>query len=146
IGTGRPVDARADQFSFCVALDKALGGQERSAPVWLRQIAQRGRRADAEQRFPDMQAVRQALADDPVSRRRRWVVRLVLGTVALAALVWTVVERREARDPTACTAAAAARLSSVWDDERKAKLRAAIAPADVGAFERIAHDLDQYAG
>src|SRR5262249_49423133 len=60
IGTGRPVDARADQFSFCVALDKALGGQERSAPVWLRQIAQRGRRADAEQRFPDMQAVRQA--------------------------------------------------------------------------------------
>src|SRR5262249_43808337 len=67
---GKTVDARADQFAFCVALDQALQAQNRPAPAWLKDIAARGKRQDRDERFPDMRAVLGALADDPTQVRR----------------------------------------------------------------------------
>ena len=89
---GQPGDARADQFSFCVALWKTLHGQRpyagreagdllesierdairggmmgRDVPQWFKRVIRRGLADDPDQRYPDMHALVQALLDEPPS-------------------------------------------------------------------------------
>ncbi|MCA9636376.1 MAG: serine/threonine protein kinase, partial [Myxococcales bacterium] len=106
----RPSDARTDQFSFCVALYRALyrappfagetftalassvcsgeleAAPERTAvPPWLRAVLVRGLARDPADRYPDMDALLAALASDPGELRRRRLV--ALARFALAMLV-----------------------------------------------------------
>ena len=92
--TGEGVDARADQFAFCVALYEALFGTlpftgetrrdyvraiargeiaappaERKVPVWLWETIRKGLSADPSQRYPSMRALLADLGSDP---RRQW--------------------------------------------------------------------------
>ncbi|MEX1369083.1 MAG: protein kinase [Nannocystaceae bacterium] len=110
-----PIDARSDQFGFCVALHEALYGARpfpgqtvgelvhalhegvvrgppRSArvPSWVRAVVLRGLATNPDDRFASMQALLDALADDPAVRLRRWGLGLGLGLV-LAASAWGVV-------------------------------------------------------
>ncbi len=103
---GAEVDARADQFGFCVALWEAItgarpfvgddveamreaitSGEPRRAdavPRRLRGVLRRGLAADPDRRFADMRELIVAIA---ASRRRPpWVVALILALV-LASLV-----------------------------------------------------------
>jgi serine/threonine protein kinase len=103
------VDARSDQYSFCLALyvalfrkvpfdesslealieDKVAGIQDWSAPnvpPHVVEALRRGLAVDPAQRWPDMGSLVEALADDPRARRRRRVTA-VLGVGGLAALV-----------------------------------------------------------
>ena len=89
---GQEGDARADQFSFCVALWKMLHGQRpfagetagdllesieseairggmmaRDVPQWFKRVVRRGLADDPEQRYPDMHALVKALLDEPRS-------------------------------------------------------------------------------
>ena len=93
---GDAADARADQFSFCVALFEALCGvrpfggehvlslywnmtgsemrpvpKDRRIPAWVRQPLRRGLSAKAADRFPSMGALIDALQADPAVKRRR---------------------------------------------------------------------------
>ncbi len=108
---GTPTDARTDQFSFCIALYEALygerpfagntmfalttavvQGQVRDAPpaskvpLWLRKVLLRGLRPQAQDRYPSMQELIEALGRNPRSARSRVAIgaAAVLVPAALA--------------------------------------------------------------
>jgi serine/threonine-protein kinase len=102
---GRPVDARGDQFSFCVALYEALHGvrpfaadappehrwmlrrPDRSprVPGYVRAVLARGLALEPAERFPSMDALLAALTRPP-TLRRRWVALGLAGSLALAGM------------------------------------------------------------
>jgi len=129
------VDARADQFSFCVALWEALYGERpfagetlgelaeaiaarrvraapsgRRVPARLRAVVLRGLAAAPEGRFPSMEALLEALAAATRPRRRRGV-GVVVGAAAAAglaaAVVFVVKRERPAAPPVVATRALA---------------------------------------
>jgi serine/threonine-protein kinase len=115
---GGAVDARSDQYSFCVALHEALQG-ERPAKVSApssRRALQRGARAHAlpkhvraalarglakapEERFPSMDALMAVLAQPPPSPLRRvGGITAVLMGVGLGVFLWKQPSRSESAD------------------------------------------------
>jgi hypothetical protein len=108
--SGRAIDGRTDQFSFCVALYEALyGGRpfagetvlslgvnvvegrvkpppERSTvPGWLRRVLLRGLSSEPAARYESMKDLLEALGADPAARRRRWFITGA-GTMLVAGL------------------------------------------------------------
>ncbi|MCA2981218.1 MAG: tetratricopeptide repeat protein [Myxococcaceae bacterium] len=140
---GRPVDARADQFSLCAALAEALTGTrafegdtpqarlaaiERGAlradlsrlPRGLAVALRRGLEADPARRFPDVHALVAALRP---RRRARWALAtasalLALGVgVGVAGAAW--------HRPVRCDAGAG-RMTATWNDAARDALRRTI--------------------
>jgi serine/threonine protein kinase/tetratricopeptide (TPR) repeat protein len=126
---GMTIDARADQFGFCVAVWEALYGErpfggdnmlaimfaistgaireppnDRGVPSPIRRALTRGLTRDPAQRWPDMDALLVALRWDPSQRRRRWMLAGLgaglLGATALGLLVMP--EDPPAELPPAC--------------------------------------------
>jgi predicted Ser/Thr protein kinase len=90
---GADVDARADQYSYCVALREALGGRPLDNARWamvpkpIRAAITRGLSYDASERFASMAELVAALrAVNVRASEPRWVIALlvlvVLGTVS----------------------------------------------------------------
>ncbi|MEM9458441.1 MAG: serine/threonine-protein kinase [Myxococcota bacterium] len=166
-----PVDARSDQFSFCVALYEAVYGErpypgttmkalgasilegrirlapkDRLAPARLRSIVLRGLAADPHNRWPSMEALVEQLRQLLVPRRGRWLalggsLALGLGLVGLGQTYRADVEQR-------CTGARD-RLDGIWDDARRQAVEAAILgtarPYGPETWERVEPRLDAYA-
>ncbi|MCA1664204.1 MAG: serine/threonine-protein kinase, partial [Myxococcales bacterium] len=144
---GRPVDGRADQFSFCVALWRALYGKAPYAgESWselasstlagklveppasarvaghVRAALERGLHPDPARRFASVGALLQAL--DPDRRHRRRVrAALALGALAAVVAVAVGVERMRA-DPCAVDVD---RFAGVWDAAARAAMHSAFA-------------------
>jgi formylglycine-generating enzyme required for sulfatase activity len=102
---GKPIDARTDQFAFCVALFEGLYGarpfagdtvivlanavakgrmtdppKDSDVPGWIRRHVQRGLAPDPAQRHEGFEGLLAALARDPAAQLRR---RVGIGAVAL---------------------------------------------------------------
>ncbi|MFO0635901.1 MAG: serine/threonine-protein kinase [Nannocystaceae bacterium] len=150
---GQPLDARADQFAYCVTLYEAMYGHRpfegRTAaelvaaataarfrppprgvdvPAWLRRIVVRGLAAEASARWPDMDQLLAALQHDR-TRTRRAVVTVALVGGAAAALGFGLAGRQAQLDPCA---AAASGLDEVWSPARRDRIATAFADAGVG--------------
>jgi tetratricopeptide (TPR) repeat protein len=150
---GGEIDARSDQFSFCVALYRALYGElpfdgravaERLAnidagnvrpapadsdvPPWLRRLLVRGLAAAPEARFSSMEALLAALADDPAPRRRRRLVA-ALGVASVAAGSAVVMQLAREPAPEPCAGAAQA-LDEVWSMGRRAEIAKTFVASD----------------
>lgn len=137
---GREADARSDIYGLCATLYEALYGEPpiraddyallRSAclagairlpddprvPAWLGSIVLRGLQVDPAARWPDVQALIDALAADPVAARRRRVRLALLVTVVTTlavALTAGVVLWRRAWSEARLESLAAQRLAAV---------------------------------
>ncbi|MCB9718197.1 MAG: serine/threonine protein kinase [Myxococcales bacterium] len=160
----RPLDARTDQFSFCITLYEALHGvrpysgrtfaahlmamtqgmreqPERrvSVPRWLRALALRGLAVEPSDRFDDMDALLRELSR-PRGRQRAIGAAagvLMLGGAGLASALWT---------PEPPCARADAELAEQWDEPTRARVRSGLASAEPSygsaMAERVITELD----
>ncbi|MFO0636802.1 MAG: tetratricopeptide repeat protein [Nannocystaceae bacterium] len=169
---GLDIDARADQFSFGVALWELLYGVRpfRGAslaelataviegrvtaappgarvPAWLRRVVLRALAGDPAARYPSMEALLAALARDPTRRRRQLATVIGVAVVGLGAIAGARVVRM--RRIAACEAEQADAIAAVWNDGTRAAIQAALqgAPAGLaeGTWTKLAPQLDTYA-
>src|SRR5262249_1482559 len=141
----RPVDARADQFAFCVALYQAVFGERPFAgdtiealatevragrlrepksgrcPAWLRRAIVRGLRPDADDRYPSMEALLADLGRARVLARRRAVAIAAGALIAVAGVTGWLARQRPRCDD------GAAELAGVWDPEVRQRVAARFA-------------------
>jgi tetratricopeptide (TPR) repeat protein len=169
---GEVVDARCDQFAFCVVAWEALYGKrpfagttltalheaitERayqvprrtSVPQRVRAVLERGLASEPGERYPDITSLLAALRTAAAPRTKRHlafggVAALALGGVAIVAI--TVVGHR--RHEAAC-AAAGNEMLRVFDDAKRAELRAAFvatgSPFAVSSADRASDVLARY--
>lgn len=161
---GELVDARSDQFSFCVALFEALWGKhpfigsssknhteqithERSFKpskhrhLW--RVIRRGLETKRGNRWPSMDALLDAL--DRAVRRRRRARWGLLALAAAAGIGHFVSNRSEPDDPCAQVAG---ELDGVWDKHRRERLLQRFSQIDVGHAQesslRVINGLDQW--
>ena len=167
---GGPVDARSDQYSFCVMawellyrappfaardraglrLAKERGQPERPppgapGPARLRRLLTRGLAPAPADRFPSMAALIAALVRLEGAARRQGLA--AAGVLAAAGAVALVAWRPTAA-PTARCAIDDARLHGVWDAPRADEVTRAFAatrrPHAAGTATRVAAALDAY--
>jgi len=169
--SGRQVDARSDQFSFCVSLHEAVygtrpyegssmaalmvsmtGGSVRpppkrsKVPAALRKVLLRGLAIDPAQRWPSMEALLERLRSLVAPRRGRFIA-LAVG-VGLLAIGGGLGADRFATWASRCSGARS-QLDGIWDEERKQAVEAAILGTELvyasGTWERVQPRLDEYA-
>jgi eukaryotic-like serine/threonine-protein kinase len=134
---GTPTDARTDQFSFCVALYEGLygerpfagntmfalttavvQGQVREAPanskvpLWVRKVLLRGMRPQADDRYPSMHDLIEALGKNPNAKRRRALLGGVAAVIPLALALG--VHQSLANHKSICSAGPT-RLMGIWE-------------------------------
>jgi tetratricopeptide (TPR) repeat protein/predicted Ser/Thr protein kinase len=146
---GVGVDARSDQFSFCVALYQALWSREPFAaerlhdlvrlkqqgqvtpipsdskvPPWLEELVLRGLSPRPAMRWASMHELVAALEDDPQAKRRRWL-GLGGGAVLLVAITAVMGHQLGGGGERPCQDGAS-HLAGLWDEPRREALQRAI--------------------
>ncbi|MBL8625636.1 MAG: protein kinase [Myxococcales bacterium] len=163
---GQAVDARADQYSFCVSLWEGLHGQRpqeaetrtqgallerspaapksrRRVPGWLTEVVARGFAPAPEKRWPTLAALLDAVERRLGRRRRRALIGGAAAAVAgiVVAVAWGAT-RRDGAAP--CVAP-----GSGWSPTVQARLEAAFRGAQSAIAEdvipRVVRSLDAYA-
>ncbi|MEM7155476.1 MAG: serine/threonine-protein kinase [Myxococcota bacterium] len=137
------VDARTDQFGFCVSLYRALYGEHpfggeslpelvsavtrgarkdpparNDVPSAVRRVVMRGLERDPMLRWPSMETLLDALLVDPAKRRLRWILGTA-GVLALGGIVALAVRPRpEPAAPAPPCEGADAEMDAIWSADR----------------------------
>ncbi len=165
------VDARSDQFSFCVALFEALcgarpfagktmselavnvqagriaePGRMNALPRRVRAALERGLRADPEERFGNMSALLAALTPGHTGRRRGAAMLTVGALVGLVGVAYGV----SAATPVPPVAGCEHDQPPLWGPERRARLETGLGGDAAKAWQttelpRVLTSLDQEA-
>jgi len=162
---GSSCDARADQFSFCVALWEGLYGgrpfagrtplevamamramaiepvpRDSRVPRWLHRVLLRGLARDPAHRYPDMRALLAELGRDRGRLRRLWLVGAVAGVLGLAAALarYGQAEAQAAAPPAEVAYEAAATLQRIEQALRGEASESCTCPEDLPEHERPA--------
>jgi serine/threonine protein kinase/tetratricopeptide (TPR) repeat protein len=167
---GVEIDARSDQFSFCVALWEALYGERpcrgkdvvelvktvtrgerteprdrRGVPRGVHQVITRGLSVRADQRYPDMRELLTALEHASAAPRRTAAAAAIVGALGVAvALAWYP----RTAPPPPC-AGSEQEIAQIWNDAQRAAIATAFArsgnPRADATWERVRSALDSYA-
>jgi len=172
---GHEVDARGDQFSFCVALYEAIYGQRpfagpswgelminvreehmvpvprgRKVPARLREVLRRGLAADPERRWESMEALLAQLRRLLAPRSHRAWLGLgvvVAGGLGLLGIGLSVQAEREQQHEV-CSGALA-QLGEAWSEDDRAAVRGALLGTELphapDTWSRVQRRLDGYA-
>jgi tetratricopeptide (TPR) repeat protein/predicted Ser/Thr protein kinase len=167
---GESVDARADQFSFCVTLFEGLSGRrpfsgdsapellhaireqhidsaaELRIPAWIRAVLSRGLRATPADRYGSMPDLLGTLERDPSIARRRYFIATA-SALALAGVAVAASHQSRHHASLACEQAPNGWVDA-WDAARRDRVRAAFSasrlPYATAAFATVAQALDRY--
>ena len=145
--TGEKVDARSDQYSFCLSLDEAARARS-PVPRWLAKAIARGTKVDPAARFASMSALLVALRAG--RRGPRGATLAVVVAVAAAALVTGGVLWTRARDAPRIRECRAreAEMSALWNAEVATRTEQAFkstkSPLAEGAWKQTSAVLDEY--
>jgi tetratricopeptide (TPR) repeat protein len=167
---GKVLDARTDQFSFCIALWEALYGErpfgggsiasvaaaimqgnrrpptDRDVPRAIHAILVRGLETDPDKRWPSMRELVDALRRDPLRLRRRAVAGIAVLAVVGGGLAF---QRAQHASAVAGCRTDAQAIASVWNDETRRDLTKHIVDTRVTyaatSSETIARRLDEHA-
>ncbi len=156
-----PADARSDQFSFCVALYRALfqdspfpsvglkdanrwsvrpAPRGSKVPSWLFRIVERGLQRAPDKRYPSMEALLADLRVD-VGRKRQRTAAMVAGGVLLVAAAAGYRQAVSAR--TSLCTDGVSRLAGTWDAAAQQAMHAAfLGTKDANAESSWTHTRD----
>jgi tetratricopeptide (TPR) repeat protein/tRNA A-37 threonylcarbamoyl transferase component Bud32 len=166
----RGIEARSDQFAFCVTLYQALYGRKPFAgrnteelkenvlagrivnpsrgaqvPRWLQRIVMRGLEVDPEKRYPSMKALLIDLQRD-VSRRRRRIAMIAAAVVLVGAAALVPVYL--ARSRSQLCQGGEEQVAAVWNDgiarTMKTGFLATSRAHAAETHERVSNLLDDY--
>ncbi len=162
------VDARSDQFAFCVALWEALydarpfpgtstlelmaavtegrlspPGPQRRVPAWIRPVLERGLSRAADRRYPTMDALLLAL-ERGLARQRLRPLLYVVGAIGLGIAGMFAMR---AHQEFTCLAEGAA-IDALWNDDTRATLRGALLATGVpyagASYDKAVPYLDRW--
>lgn len=136
---GAAIDARADQYAWCISLLEALGGAApgerpiREVPPRVRAVLLRGRASEPSARWPCMRSLAAALRNARRTGAGRWVAASSIGVLATMLGVGIALDEPSEPSPPASEEAAPA-ASSPAAPQIAAEIEHAVKVRDSGDF------------